>query len=253
MDINSPINYPFPYRWDSDGMPGRPVVNRLMKAIIEENISEMYSLVRNGASILLLEQGTLGRVLYYKITNYDIAKFFVDCGARGYFDGFDNAMYNECYDDYGYTCGGTALAYYRNAKDVFKLLAENGFDKTSLCFDGADLIDLLDLIKQNDDADSLLVLLENGFSRRDIEWAMRNSSANRCKTLLANNPVIHRKTAALESNLTSAIPEPHLKTPKFLHKKENDILIADYKDRLDARKRLLDSLSPKDRKRVWLR
>lgn len=61
VNMNSPINYPFPYKWSSDGMSGQPIVNPLMKAIIEENITEMYSLVKNGASIHCLGEGTLGR------------------------------------------------------------------------------------------------------------------------------------------------------------------------------------------------
>lgn len=248
MDINQPINYIFPYHWS--GMKGQPIINRLMKAIIEENISEMYSLVHNGASINCLDQETIGRVLFNKISNHEIAKFLIYCGARGYYDG--NRFYNECYDDNGYRSGGMALAYYYNCLNVFELLAENGFNKTSICLNGH-LFELLELIVRNDDADALKLLLENGFSRIEIEWAISKEGSSRCSRLLRENPVIHRKSAALEGCLIREIKAPQLKTPKLFHKKENQMLIADYQDRIAARDNLMQAISPQDKKRMYLR
>lgn len=246
VNMNSPINYPFPYKWSSDGMSGQPIVNPLMKAIIEENITEMYSLVKNGASIHCLDEGTLGRVLFNKITNYQIAKFFVDCGGRGYF--INHKMYKECYDDYGYISGGMALAYYYNANNVFKILAENGFKTTSICFNGQGF-DLLDLIKRRDDVNALKFLLENGFNRSHIEWEFKNCSGY-CSKFLLDNPVVHRKSSVLEFDLCADIRMPNLKTPKFLHKKENNLILEDYKDRINAKRKFLNSISEEDRKNI---
>lgn len=247
--MNSPINYRFPYQWSNDGMSGKPSVNILMKAIIEENIPEMYSLVEKGASVYQLDQETLGRVLFHKITNYEIAKFFIDCGIRGYSKGMYSAFYNECYDEYGYCSGGLALAYYYKSMKVFKLLAENGFERTSFCFNGRGG-ELLDLIIQRDDIEALRVLLENGFSRTEVEWKISKNNYSRCGKYLLDNSVIHRKSAALEPCLSKSIPYPTLTTPKILHGRENKNKIADYEDRINAQKFFLNSISSEERKNL---
>ncbi len=249
MDINTQITYRFPYKWAIDGMPGHPIVNPLMKAIIEDNITEMYSLVKDGASIYKLDQGTLGRVLFNKISDIRIAKFFIDCGARGYYEGMYSRMYNELYDDYGYLSGGLALAYYGKSYNVFKLLAENGFSRTSMCFSGHGM-DLLKVINQRDDVEALKVLLENGFSRNEIEWTISRNSSSKCGKFLYDNPVIHRKSAALDPLLSKSIPYPSLNTPKFLHKKENKIKIDDYEDRVKAQKSFLNSIGTEERNKL---
>lgn len=239
--MNSQINYQFPYQWSTDGLPGHPSVNLLMKAIIEENISEMYSLVEKGASVYQLDQVTLSRVLFHKITNYEIAKFFIDCGVRGYHSGMYSAFYNECYDGNGYCSGGLALAYYHKSMKVFELLAKNGFEKTSICFNGRGE-ELLDLIIQRDDTEALRILLENGFNRKEIEWKISKGNGSRCGRFLFENPVVHRKSAALEPLLKREIPIPSLKTPKILHKRENQELMLDYQDRIDAKNKFIGSL-----------
>ena len=65
--------------------------------------------------------------------------------------------------------------------------------------------------------------------------------------------MIHRKSAALEGCLIHEIKAPELKTPKLFHKKENQILLADYQDRIAARENLMKSISPQDKKRMYLR
>lgn len=247
--MNSQINYKFPYQWSTDGLPGQPVVNLLMKAIIEDDIPEMYSLVEKGASVYQLDQVTLSRVLFHKITNFEIAKFFLDCGVRGYYSGMYSAFYNECYDGEGYCSGGMALAYYHKSMKVFELLAKNGFEKTFVCFGGRGS-ELLDLIIQRDDVEALRILLENGFNRSNIEWKISKYDGSRCGRFLLSNPVVHRKSASLEPLLIKGIPTPSLKTPKMFHKKENQEIMADYQDRVEARERFLKSLSESERNRL---
>lgn len=243
MGVNDLINYKFPYRWSSEGMYDRPKVNLLLKAIIEEDFTEMYSLVKKGASIYKLDQSTLGRVLFEKINNISIAEFFIDCGARGYNDNMSCSMYNELYDEYGYCSGGMALAYYRNNYDMFNLLASNGFSKSYICFNGRG-VDLLDLIKQRDDAEALSCLLKYSFPRQEIEWKFDKTMNTRCGRFLIEHPIVYRQSAALDPGIfrCKEISYPELKTPKFLHKRENQLLIADYEDKVKVREMMLSKI-----------
>ena len=71
-NLDATISYNWKWSWK---ISGKPVVNRLMKAIIEQNIQEMYSLVQKGAHIEALEEYTLGRILYINIKSFDIFKY----------------------------------------------------------------------------------------------------------------------------------------------------------------------------------
>ena len=52
MDINEEINYTWQFGWDKKGYgEPRPIVNRLLRAIIEKNVDEMESLFDKGASL----------------------------------------------------------------------------------------------------------------------------------------------------------------------------------------------------------
>lgn len=49
MGINDEISYQWPYAWDADNMASeKPVVNRLLKAMIEKDIVEMEKLFSLG-------------------------------------------------------------------------------------------------------------------------------------------------------------------------------------------------------------
>ena len=134
--IDEPISYRWPYSWE--GMPGKPVVNRLLAAIIEGDILKMKYLFSQGADIFSSEGDTRHRVLFEIANNYEIMKCLVDNGmtllyrdknhrkmptASGW-----SVTEGECLDWRGRTWGLMGSAYWYGAYDVLELLAANGYD-----------------------------------------------------------------------------------------------------------------------------
>lgn len=258
IDINKPIPYRWQWKWID--MPGVPVVNPLMKAIIERNIPEMYALVQRGASLKALDKYTLKRVLWQHIKDVRIFKFFVDQGARYYWRDLDNisSMIDECTNDIGYSSGTVAWAYYCGAYDVFELLLSCGYINKYICFNGAQdkTTDLIKVIFERNDVNAVKLLMEYGLSRSEIENKYNENYYydNPCYQYIINNIVFHRKSYVLNNRLFYQIPQPELIKPGLFNKKKvlayNEALMEDYRDQLRVQQEFMSRLTPEQKRFV---
>lgn len=205
-NLDAPIYYNFPWSWSESCLGRKPVINPLMKAIIEQNISEMYSLINRGAKIEALDRLTLQKTIWYHIKNIKIFQFFIDNGARGYYQQgyFVNdkisRLIENCVNDHrdGYSAATVAWAYYCGAYDVFELLLSNGYFGKNICFDGAknQSTDLIKVIFERNDVNTIKMLMEYGCPRSEIDngYNAYHYSDNPCYQYVMNNIVYHRKS-----------------------------------------------------------
>lgn len=254
-DINRPISYMWKFGWD--GMVGNPVVNPLMKAIIESNYPEIKRLIVNGASPKLLEKNTLQRVLFIKIKDYRIISLFTALGARYYYPDVISEALKECLDEHGHILHTVTCAYSSGAYDVFELLLSAGY------FD----LDLIDMIFSMDDLNSMKLLMNYGFEKRIVtdstyfynginhhRYYLKHYENTKCYQYLTNTIVFRRKSYAISPNLIYSIPKPVLEKPGFFNRKKveayNQAIMDDYYDQVRVQKELIDSLTPKQRELI---
>lgn len=138
-NVNEEIEYKFPFYWSTDGLPGQPKVNPLIRAMCEANLNSMEQLFASGASIdVLIEDEeycrTFQRVLYEVMGNYDIINSLVSHGFTNLFFEISNYAtygkpfeYGECLNGAGYRWSMLARAWTLQAYDVMELLAKNSF------------------------------------------------------------------------------------------------------------------------------
>lgn len=130
------LDQPIPYTWTLGwrNIDGKPVVNALLRAIIEKNCSYIDAALKLGASLKACDPLTLQRVLWHVADSYPVMSRLVANGLSRIgkdidFKG-DNGINNPfCLSPMGEECGLIARAYCLGAYDVMDLLAANGFDK----------------------------------------------------------------------------------------------------------------------------
>ena len=252
-NLDATISYNWKWSWK---ISGKPVVNRLMKAIIEQNIQEMYSLVQKGAHIEALEEYTLGRILYINIKSFDIFKFFIDNGCRGYWDDKKSSLLNNVLNENFYNSSPMSMAYYREAYDVFELLIKNGYGNDYLTDRNNECINFLKLIMERQDINAIKILMDHGFNRNEIleRGYYDKYIGTPCYEFLRQNIPYHRKSFVINTKLMYTIPQPELEKPRLFNRKKvenkNKALIDDYQDMLRVQKEFMDSLSPEQRQYV---
>ena len=123
-EINEPIAYNWTLGWSVDGMSNpKPIVNRLLKAIIEKDICQMENLYRKDATLEEANKETFERILYHVIDTYDVINWLVQ-------HGMSCDVFSYCIEPDGYIWGLMARAWYLHAYDVMDLLAYHGFNET---------------------------------------------------------------------------------------------------------------------------
>lgn len=244
MNINGQIAYEWRLGWSGMSEP-KPVVNRLIKAILEKNVPEMERLFACGAEIKACNEGTFGRTLFYVLNNYAVINSLVQHGFTAIYpySGFRDNF--ECYDSDGYCWGCLGRAWRLGAYDVVRLLAQNGFKATQIHYKG-DVYYVEELVFANDDIKTTKILLENGFFRKTIEEISSRYPNSKVTYFLQENAVIHRETIALSNFKYSEYPKPKLKKPGLFNKKRvkayNDMLMADYYDYIRAHNQFVNSI-----------
>lgn len=162
MDINQQINYKYPYRWDNKGMPGKPIVNRLLKALIEDNLSEAQRLINAGASLQKIDNTTFEHSLFHLLENYKTVKFMTDNGLNHIF-----FPYLKCLDGGGYQWDLTGRAYYLNNRNVLELLFSKGFEPGQF-WKGDNTYYIDKYAMQNHNTVLIDIMLSHGYPKRSL-------------------------------------------------------------------------------------
>lgn len=244
-NINAPIPYHWTFGWSVENMSNpKPVVNRLLAALIDGNIQNLDNLYRQGATLKETDEATFRRILYHIIDNFDVINWLLHHGMTS-----DNS--DECIGPDGYIWGPIARAWYVKAYDVMELLAYYGFERMSYCINGeAWYID--ELIFKYNDIKGVKILKEHGYIE-DVNYVygypysvLRQKYPNsKVTAFLNNNPLITRKSVGLDPCSFHEIPKPKKESVGLFHRKEtirrNEIAIADYNDRVRAQKEYIKS------------
>lgn len=228
IDIDKPIPYKWPYRWEQH-VKEAPVMNRLLKAILEKDVPEMNCLFANGATLGGADTETLQTVLCIVADNLPVMRCLVQHGlSRLMVESYVAKECNVCITPGGYCPGLIARAYHLGAYDVMDLLAQNGFNYFNY-YDGLDEQYYVDhYIIRNKDERGLKILIENGYVFRKREY----------QEFVINRPQVKRKSLGLDSRrFWNEIPEPILESvPLVFGRKDaqyrNERRIEDYKDML---------------------
>lgn len=248
-NINEPIAYNWTFGWSVDGMSNpKPIVNRLLKAIIEKDTSQMEDLYRKNATLEEINKETFERVLYHVIDTYDVISWLVK-------HGMSSDVFSYCIEPDGYIWGLIARAWYLHAYDVMDLLAYHGFDRLSFCINGKGW-NIESLIFERDDVRAMKILKEHGYIEdEDYVYGYpypiyrRQYPNSKVTAYLEENPIIIRKSMGLDNFKFHKIPKPELERETLFHRKEirkrNEIKIVDYNDRIRAQKEYLKVFSTK--------
>ena len=161
MEINQEINYKYPYRWDSNGMPGRPKVNLLLKALLEGNIYEAQRLINAGASLKKIDDTTFEHALFH-LENYNTVKFMTENGLNHIF-----FPYIKCIDGGGYMWDLTGRAYVLKKWDVLELLFSKGF-KPGQFWKNDNTYNIDRYAMKNNDTLLIDILLSHGYPKKRL-------------------------------------------------------------------------------------
>lgn len=240
----SDINAPIPYRWNlgwGSGVCGKPIVNPLLKAVIESDIAEMDRLAALGATLHACDANTLRRVLHHKVTSYVVMKWLLRHGlSRVDPDPVRlDAQSSLCPN--GYSWGLIGRAYYLKAYEVMDLLAAHGF-REFYCYDPmwSDGWEADKHILRNGDERGLKILLENGYVFEDSRFYRPYF-----QRYVMERPQVRRKSIGLDfCNTGREVPLPaYERVPLIFGRREaqarNARLREDYEDRVRARREFL--------------
>lgn len=252
MGINDVIPYEWDLGWDSSGMSNpKPVVNRLLKAMIERDAIEMWSLFKQGATLKGMNEETFKRVLYHVLDDHNVIKCLTDHGFTAFFGEYDND-YN-CYDPDGYSWGLLARAWNLKNYAVFDLLASKGFKRLYYA-SGGTKYDTMQWIFERNDVLAMQILLENGYPREMLRREMKDYPNSKVTLFIQENPVIKRKSVGLDNYRFLTIPKPELEKAGLFNRKviqgKNELLMQDYQERVSAQKRMMDSFTPEELKKL---
>lgn len=240
-NINEPIPYNWKLGWGDEIGSSQPIVNPLLKAIIEKDVNEIDRLFAAGASLKACDQTTFRRVLYHVIDSYPVMCRLVKHGFSRIGHDIDSLGDNgindqECLTPGGYRWGVIARAYYLGAYDVMDLLASHGFNQFNCYTEGwAESEDMDYIIFKKDDKRAIQILLENSY---DIGIG---PFYRRCyEKYVINQPQVRRKSIGLEDNIFRKTPQMRSleKVPLIFGRKEviyrNNRRREDYEDRVRA-------------------
>ncbi len=98
-NINEHISYHWTFGWSVEGMSNpKPIVNRLLAALIDGNIQRLDNLCSQGATLKEAAEDTFRRILYHIIDKYDVINWLLHHGMTS-----QNS--NECIGPDGYLWG----------------------------------------------------------------------------------------------------------------------------------------------------
>ncbi len=197
------INEPIPYNWTLgwEGCSGEPVVNRLLKAILEQNLNEMDALFSQGATLQACDPTTYKRVLYRVAGNYPVMVCLVQHGLSRVgddvdYNGDNGANPLKCLSPNGYFWGLIARAYNLGAYDVMELLAQNGFNEFTYYDKGwSEARDADDEILRRGDERGLRILLEHSYDKWDAGPFYRRQY----EQYVLNRTQVRRKSIGLDN------------------------------------------------------
>lgn len=239
--IDEPINYNWQLGWGEGIGEPYPVVNRLLKAIIDKDVNEIDKLFAAGASLKNCNKATFQRVLYHVVDSYPVMCRLVKHGFSRIGHDIDSLGDNgindqECLTPGGYRWGVIARAYYLGSYDVMDLLASHGFNKFNCYTEGWAESEYMDyIIFKKDDRKAIKILLENSYNNWDGLFY------GRCyEQYVLNQPQVRRKSIGLEGNIFRITPQmmPLEQVPWIFGRKEaiyrNNRRREDYEDRVRA-------------------
>lgn len=238
-DINEEIQYNWNYAWQRTGSK-KPVMNLLLKAIIEHDIEQADYLYSQGAVLDRCDETTLKRILFEVMDDYSVIKWIIDHGTSKKKEVFQYTIGEKCISTSGYLWGLPARAYYLGAYDVLDLLCANGFSNFNWYekeWGDVDNIENADkYIIHSGDEKGLKILLENGY----VDWPISGTNKYDYQIYVLDRPQVRRKTNGLDKyRFKDSIPKPKLEdVPLFLGRKEakhrNERRMEDYNDRIRA-------------------
>lgn len=233
MDINSPINYKFPYVWNSENMSGTPKVNLLLKELIERNYDRAKSLLDHGATFKGIDNTTLRRCLFEFLEDYKLIKFMIDNGFTGlYFQEYpsiSSSLSYECIDRPGYGWSLTGRAFVLGKRDVLELLLKNRFRPGQFWKNGK-TYDIPRYAMRTDHMILIDILLSHGYSAQKLLKEIPSGGhmdSKACRYVLSC-PNIKWQSYG-QGDLEKDIEFP--KKPEFtmfMFKKTKEKLVADY-------------------------
>lgn len=242
MGINDEINYKWPFAWKGMSSP-KPTVNRLLSAIIEKDVEKMECLFSQGATIEGMDESTFQRALFHLLGETPVIKCLVKHGFIRIYDNYK--IPEKCIEPESYFWGIPARAWYLGNYEVFELLVQNGFGEMFICSKGEGY-EGVELIAKKNDIRAAKILLENGYPRWEFEREANRWPDSSVVRFLQENPVVHRKSFVLDYFKFKTIPKPQLETPGIFNRKKvekrNAIIMEDYKDRLSAQNRFIESI-----------
>lgn len=267
MRIDEPIAYRWPYEWNGNNMATqKPVVNRLLKALIEEDYIQIKNLYeQEGASLQNSDQGTLSRIIYEKLSNYEFIEFLLRNELISSFIGMPGAVWlNSCTGPDGYSWGLLARAGVSHDYDVMELLALYRFENTSYCI-GGEGFELEDDIFRYNDVEAFKVLHENGATKCQfnvnheyLPWLnlRRRFPNSKVTAYLNSHKIPKRYSLGLDSDAFYHISPPTLEREGLFGKKNasirNEMRMKDYEDRVRAQKSYLQWLQSKNKLQRWV-
>lgn len=252
VGVNDPIHYRWTLGWDPEGITEpKPVVNPLIKALLEHDYQEMDVLYRKGARLNAANNDTLLRTLFHIAGDYRTIRWLVEHGLYG--DSYmrhdkDGANGSECVGPDGYITGAIARAWILGSYESMALLASRGFDYMHICV-GGEKWELDELICQKNDVRAMRLLREHGY--RVQPWDHEDWNFKRLKRKfptstvikdMEEHPLVKRKSVGLDGERLAVAPleGPKLVKVRFFHREEderwNALERADYDDRVRAQK-----------------
>ncbi|MDO4805718.1 MAG: hypothetical protein Q4A07_00580 [Coriobacteriales bacterium] len=264
MGVNDPIRYNWTLGWNGDSFcTPRPIVNPLIKAILENDYASLDRLYHAGARLSRCDETTLKRALYHVAGEYKTMHWLVNHGLFGSYDlrhGADGFYGDETYGPDGRASGPLALAWYYGSLECMELLASRGFQRDF--FNVGDYHSgLADAICANDDVQAMRVLRAHGYHVRpwdpyDVNYRSLKRKYPGCAVIrdIENNPLVTRKSFGLDHDGLRPLREPELIKVRFFHKSEdnryNELELADYEDRVRAQAEFARNWSPNGRART---
>lgn len=254
--IDEPIAYNWKLGWSKEHMSTEyPIVNRLIAAMLDKNIQEMKRLFAQGATIENADEGTFERALYFVMDDYQLVELLLTKGLSQKNPYFSKTLYiDECIDETGYFTSLFARAWMVGAYDVMELLASHGIADTHIHYKNK-RYNLDEQIFMKDDIKTLIILLENGYLRSDLNDCMSQFPDSKLTEYLNTHPVVRRKSNVLDRCRFGKIPEPYLEKPGFFNRKKvekkNNDLMADYYDRIRAQKEFYSQFSQEELAEIY--
>lgn len=232
-----------------------PVVNPLIKAIIEHDYASMDNLYTNGARLSSCHEETLQVALFYSIDDYRTMSWVIDHGLYGRLNARNarsDWLCRECVDSDGYSWDLLSRAWFVDAYDVMELLIERGLGEQfpQYCMRGVGFKLLYQMFKQQD-IKGVRLLRAHGYQLKPWDPSVNHynllkeeypNSLVVCD--IENHPLVTRKGFGMDVHFLTAargsIKAPKLRQVRFLHRKEdqrwNELESADYADRVRAQK-----------------